>query len=202
MATFHNFLDLPAELREYVYAHYIDLEFSYGTSFMKGQYAQTKNWPDLHINNETCSLDQQPTLARFLPIVAFTNQQVRSEVVRVLLHRTQKVALTDPARVVYFTKFLGTFNGFCLITNLSFLEYGTEEDFATHNIRFPNDNVALSLIKRCENIHTLEIAFRASFRAVEKFNLAECWTASLCGSFVLSGAHLDLVPPVWTMCWA
>jgi hypothetical protein len=78
-STFTKFLELPLELREYVYEHYVVLGYE---ANRRGYIFDRSN---LHVAKGIYTLNQPRAIARFLPNLASTSRAIRAEFVRVLL---------------------------------------------------------------------------------------------------------------------
>ena len=138
-STFFAFLSLPAELREKIEEHYL----------------ATPKFPRPAIFVET-STRRSPALARFLPALALTSHQLRSEVSRVILRCAEDVSL-DLDASDYFLSFLSSFPGhtwpFDLIQSLTMREC---------------DETSMALIKRCANLQDLSLTVRANRMCVKR----------------------------------
>jgi hypothetical protein len=136
--TFHQFLALPLELREKIYAHALFPCRFYAISVS----APTHPRPI-------------PPFPSFLPALALTSRAQRHEVSRVLLRLASKIVLPTRASFYYFTAFLASllrgsgedWNPFGLIQALEYT-HASDIDIS----RFPN-------------LSTLELGFHARCNA-------------------------------------
>lgn len=157
MTTFNKFLELSGELREQVYEYYIE------PAHPACRRTEAPGWPTLTINQDACFSGRSHKVAKFLPELAFTDKQVRNEVVHVMLRRIEKVVVADWWAADYLKDFLNAFDGFGLVTNLEFAGFDVVSNAGGVTSRpkgFANNNSEKVLLQRCENLHTITLTLR------------------------------------------
>jgi hypothetical protein len=170
---FSKFLQLPLELREKIYMQYLVAgpfqKPPHGTSIAIRSYRKLNHrpdaeyrvgcWPYVYIANETYEPDLPVDVAKFMPPLALTSHQVRSEVCRVMLRHCEKIVLAGEKAPGYAKQFLSSFYGcwpFELIRVFDFPEF----QIFRKNSEYSPGNTAFDFLARCPNVHTLVLTFR------------------------------------------
>jgi len=157
---FHNFLNLPRELRNLIYEEYIKAEHLF------------YDWSWLTLENGS---ERSVFFPRWAPNILGTSHQVRSEFAQTFFPRAGYIEIESSHEAQFFAAFLDTLKldkPFEVVRLLVLPHFDNIKDSSTHG-----GNAYMQLVMRCTALQKLRITFHASAlrrRYLAKRQLGRC----------------------------